>query len=209
MKTYFKFISPILSGVLIGLGGCVNLMNDTKIVGAILFAIGLFTIVNYGLDLYTGKICYCLYKGYNGLNPIIIWIFNFIGTLIVALLLSLTRIAPTLIEKANILCQSKLNDNYLSLFVLGIFCNFMIFLAVDGFKNAEGQLAKTIFVFMGVIVFIMSGFEHSIADMFYFCMAHLFTIQSLICIIIITLGNTVGGIIISFLFRLVQNAKNN
>ncbi|MCQ2609214.1 MAG: formate/nitrite transporter family protein [Lachnospiraceae bacterium] len=201
MKKYLKILSPVLSGILISIGGCVNLMCDVKIVGAILFSIGLYTIVNYSLDLFTGKICYCIYKEYNGLNPIIIWIFNFIGTIIMAGLLSYTRLSPTLIEKASNLCKAKLNDSYISLFILGMFCNFMIFLAVDGFKNAKSDLGKTIFVFMGVIVFIMSGFEHSIADMFYFSMAHMLSVKSIICLLVITLGNSIGGILINYLFR--------
>lgn len=201
MEGLKKYLSPVIAGMLIAFGGCVYLLCDVKIIGATLFAIGLFTIVNYGFDLYTGKVCYSVFKDYNGMNPIIIWILNFVGTFIVAFLLSKTRIAPTLIEKSRSLCDTKLSDSYLSLFILGIFCNIMIYIGVDGFKNGKSDLAKTLFVFLGVIVFIISGFEHSVADMFYFSMAGLINIKSLIALIVISLGNAVGGIGINFLFR--------
>ena len=53
-------ISSILAGVMIGIGGSVfvSLASVSKIAGAILFAVGLFTVIVFRLHLYTGKICY-------------------------------------------------------------------------------------------------------------------------------------------------------
>jgi len=47
-----------------------------------------------------------------------------------------------------------------------------------------------------VPVFILAGFEHSIADMFYFCAGGQFTLEALVFILVVILGNAVGGIII-------------
>lgn len=47
------FIKAVLAGMLISVGGIVFLMSDYKIVGAVLFAVGLFTIMTYELNLYT------------------------------------------------------------------------------------------------------------------------------------------------------------
>lgn len=56
----------------------------------------------------------------------------------------------------------------MSLFILGIFCNLLIFVAVDGFKENPHEIGKYLSLFFGVSVFIICGFEHCVADMFYF-----------------------------------------
>ena len=53
-------IKSILAGIMIGIGGTIYLSLDNKIVGSILFAIGLFIIVVYSFNLYTGKIGYLI-----------------------------------------------------------------------------------------------------------------------------------------------------
>ena len=53
-------IKSILAGIMIGIGGTIYLSLDNKIVGSILFAIGLFVIVVYSFNLYTGKIGYLI-----------------------------------------------------------------------------------------------------------------------------------------------------
>ena len=69
-----------------------------------------------------------------------------------------------------------------------------MYIAVDTFKKRIGEkdFLCCIAVFMGVMVFILAGFEHSIADMFYFWMGGAFpkAIPALLCI---TLGNAIGG----------------
>ena len=52
------FIKSVLAGIMIGIGGTIYLSIDNKVVGASLFGIGLFMIVIYGFNLYTGKIGY-------------------------------------------------------------------------------------------------------------------------------------------------------
>ena len=53
-------IKSILAGIMIGIGGTIYLSLDNKIVGSILFVIGLFIIVVYSFNLYTGKIGYLI-----------------------------------------------------------------------------------------------------------------------------------------------------
>lgn len=80
--------------------------------------------------------------------------------------------------------------------ILGIFCGLLMFIASDGFKTIENPVGKIAAVFLPVMVFILSGFEHCIADMFYFSLASDFTIQSMFALLVISLGNTIGGILI-------------
>ena len=87
-------IKSILAGIMIGIGGTIYLSLDNKIVGSILFAIGLFIIVVYSFNLYTSKIGYLI----NNFNKkyirelIITLIGNFIGTFFVGFILKYTRI---------------------------------------------------------------------------------------------------------------------
>ena len=102
------------------------------------------------------------------------------------------------------MCQTKLNDNLISLFFLGILCNILIYIAVEGFKNIPHEVGKYLALLFGVMVFILCGTEHCVADMFYFWIAGAWNARAIVCILIITLGNAVGGVIFPVL-RDLQN----
>lgn len=196
MNNFKVFISSILAGCCVGFGGIVYLLTDNKIIGAMLFAIGLLTICSFGLHLYTGKVCYVFQNDKKFFLQLpIIWIGNLIGTGIAALISMFTRNYSTLFETAQKLCNVKMSDSYISLFLLAVLCNIMIYIAVDGYNSVKFEVGKYILLFLGVMVFILSGFEHSIADMFYFWMCMNWNLESVIRIIIISLGNAVGGIL--------------
>lgn len=117
-------IKSILAGIMIGIGGTIYLSLDNKIVGSILFAIGLFIIVVYSFNLYTGKIGYLI----NNFNKkyirelIITLIGNFIGTFFVGFVLRYTRIYTSISDKAKGLVDIKLNDTLISILILSFFC---------------------------------------------------------------------------------------
>ena len=189
-----NLIQSIYSGLCIGLGGTVYLSCDNKILGSFLFGLGLFTILNFGFNLFTGKVGYFVnnkpsYWGFLG----IVWLGNFIGTFLFAKMIAVTRYGATLQAKANALCLVKDGDSIVSLLVLGIFCGMLMFIAADGYKNIENQVGKVVVVFLPVMVFILSGFEHCIADMFYFSLAGDFSALMLKSLIVITVGNSIGG----------------
>ena len=52
------FFSGCVAGLCIALGGTVFLSSDSKILGAVLFTVGLFTICTFEFSLFTGKVCY-------------------------------------------------------------------------------------------------------------------------------------------------------
>ena len=119
-----------------------------------------------------------------------------------------TRIAG-IAAKAAALCQTKLDDNLLSIFILAVFCNILMFIAVDGFKNNPHQLGKYIGIFMGVMVFILCGFEHCVANMFYFSVANVWSGKTFLYLIVMTLGNSCGGVIIPLCRKLKQKAEQS
>ena len=58
MKSLKVFVSAVLAGFCIGLGGMLFLAMDDKVIGASLFSVGLFVICTNGFHLFTGKVCY-------------------------------------------------------------------------------------------------------------------------------------------------------
>ena len=200
MSRYLSCLTKaILAGIAIGIGALAFLSIENKIIGSIFFSVGLFIILNFILNLYTGKICYVV-ENKNYIQMPIILIGNFIGTLLIAQLTRLTKLI-LFAEKAYAICQLKLNDNLLSLFILGIFCNIMIYLAVYGYNYFKNDISKIIALLFGVSIFIICGFEHCIADMFYFTFANIWSINAFITISIIVLGNTIGGILARLLLK--------
>ena len=207
MKTLKTFASAAMAGLCIGLGGLVYLAVDNRIAGSALFTLGLFVICSFGLDLFTGKVCYLPEKdGAYALMLPVIWLGNFAGTGLAALAGRATRIAA-LAEKAAALCAVKLDDGLLSLFVLGMLCNMLIYLAVEGYRSIPYELGKYLALFFGVMIFILIGTEHCVADMFYFSMAGLWSGRAALCILTITLGNAAGGLLLRALHRFALSLK--
>ena len=198
MKKYVSaFVMGILAGVAIAIGGAVYLASENKVVGAIFFSVGLFTVCTKGLSLFTGKAVYLFdNKPKFLIDLVIIWIGNFAGAWAAAALLSLTRQLDSLKAAASAIAETKANDSLLSLFILGVFCNICIYIAVDSYGKNTHDLGKYIGIVFGVTAFILAGFEHSVADMFYFAMAgRLFDGRVLLCLLVVTLGNVVGGVV--------------
>ncbi len=205
MNRFKVLVSAVLAGLCVGFGGLVYLSLENRIVGAALFTIGLFFICTLGLHLFTGKVCYVFQNDRDyALNLPVIWLGNLLGTGLTAGCAGLTRNAALLSEKAMALCQVKLADSLPSLFLLGLLCNIFIYLAVEGYARNPHELGKYLSLFFGVMVFILAGTEHCVADMFYFWMAGAWSGRAVVCILVITLGNAVGGILFASLHRFVK-----
>lgn len=187
----------IYAGACIGVGGSVFLSCDNRYMGSFLFGLGLFTILNFGFNLYTGKVGYFVcnklsYWKFLG----VVWLGNFIGTFLVAKMIAASRYGEGLVSKAQKLCMVKDADSIGSLLILGVFCGMLMFIASDGFKNIENPVGKIAAVFLPVMVFILSGFEHCIADMFYFSLASDFSVEMIKALLVISVGNSIGGALI-------------
>lgn len=206
-KLLKTFAGGLLAGIAIAIGGTVFLSVENKIIGSLFFTIGLFSVCVFGMNLYTGKICYIFDndKKYALMLPVI-WLGNLAGTLAVAGLERLTRIGANLQERAKALCETKLNDSVWSILILSIFCDMLIYIAVEGFKNIPHEVGKYLALFFGVAVFILCGFEHCVANMYYFSVAGMWSWKTLLYVFIMTLGNSVGGVILPLL-RMAATAK--
>lgn len=193
------FISAIYAGLMIAFGGAVYVASDNKYMGSFMFSLGLLTVVLRGFDLYTGKIGYLTISKNDTSNfnitkspfyyPIII-LGNFVGAWLLGTALRCTRFAEAIIQKTSALSATKLADTPLGIFILSMACGIMMFLAVDSYKKSQNWL----FVILPVMVFIIAGFEHSIANMFYFSAANVWDAKTIFYEIIMILGNGVGAI---------------
>lgn len=180
----------IIGGFLIGFGGTVYLNMDNKIVASFLFGLGLFTIINFELNLYTGKIGYLSKENWKEI--LLTLIGNFIGTNVFAFLVLQTRLAEKLKEAVAPAVALKLSDNLLSTFILGIFCGILMYIAVGTFKKLPNILG-TLAVFLCVAVFILAGFEHCVANMFFFALSSS-PADYLLPLLVTIAGNSLGGI---------------
>ena len=201
-----SFLDSVLGGVCIGIGGVVFLSCESKVTGAVFFCLGLFAICTFGFNLFTGKVGYIFdqpprYAAFVAS----VCLGNLVGTGLVGCGIRLTRIAG-ITEKAAAMCQTKLDDSLLSIFILSVLCNILMFIAVDGFLNNPHQVGKYIGIFLGVTVFILCGFEHCVANMFYFSVANVWSGKTVLYLLVMSVGNACGGVLIPLTRRLKQAA---
>lgn len=198
-------VSSFISGLLISIGGIVFLSTESKYLGALAFAVGLFFIVEGGFKLYTGAIGYALDNKLvdNLMLPIIV-IGNFLGTFATSGIIHLTRIFASINEKAAILVNVKLEDKWYSVLILAMMCGILIYLGVNTFKKSENNFSKVFAIIICVFVFIISSYEHCIANMFYISIADMWSIKSLLYMLLMILGNTIGGLLIPGLSKIIK-----
>ena len=201
LREYFNtFILAICAGMCIGVGGTVYLMCTSKLLGAVLFSVGLLTILVFGLKLFTGMTGYLFgeqSKLKYFITLIVVWAGNFIGTFLVGLAVRNTRLALNIIPISQALVAAKLEDSWYSLMVLGVFCGLLMYIGVDSFKKLNDNYGtlRTLMPIICVTTFIIAGFEHCIANMFYCTVAGL-SLKSLVMLLIVTAGNIIGSFII-------------
>ena len=199
LKTVFGAVS---AGIMIAIGGSVFLSCDSKYVGAVLFSVALLCICYLGFYLFTGKIGYLAndFSKKNILNLTVGLAVNLLTTFLLGLLISYAL--PNLAQKADIMCTAKLEQAFLITFIRAVFCGVLMYTAVEVFKEKKTPLG----IIFCIPVFILCGFEHSIADMFYFGASGIFTLRILTFELAAVLGNTVGGLILPLLSK-ASNGK--
>ena len=189
MKDFIATLrSSIMAGICIGIAGFGYLMSK-DIIGIVLFTFGLLAVVHYGFKLFTGTVGFC--GGSKGLPvkeiPKVL-LGNIIGTLLVALL---SYNSPADLQGvAQGILESRLANGPLRCGLLAIGCGFIMTTAV--FFARQGKMLPLL---LGVPVFILSGFAHSIADAFYFLVSpvgQLLQTDVLIVYVCEVLGNFVG-----------------
>lgn len=179
------FINAILAGLCIGIGCNIYLSCDNKYIGASLFSVGLITILTFGFNLYTGKVGYIINNNSTYvIDVLIILLGNMIGCVLFGIMF------PS--DLAAQMCFIKLSTDLITVLYKSIMCGMLMFVAVDSYKTNNNFLLT----FLCIPTFILSGYEHSIADIVYLTMGEVFSPLSIRFIIIAILGNAIGGMII-------------
>ena len=153
------FLLAILAGVCISIGCVVNLRVG-GVAGAVLFAFGLTTVVYYGLKLYTGTAGFIRRQG-DWTMLVTVLLGNIVGCLLSAWMIAYAQ--PDCIEPAAKIMAGRVAKGPWACFLLAIGCGFIMTTAVEFAR--KGKMLPLV---LGVPVFILCGFAHSIADAFYF-----------------------------------------
>ncbi len=142
------------AGVLICMGCIVNLKVGGGIPGAVLFSAGLWFVVNFAAELFTGRVTQ---ERYNPLQKAIMLVMNVIGAGACGLLASV--FLPEIRESAQALAAAYADP--LKVCWQSVMCGICMYLATTPPKNSD--ISRLPFVVYGVALFILSSYAHSIA----------------------------------------------
>jgi|LFRM01.2.fsa_nt_gb formate/nitrite transporter FocA (FNT family) len=201
------FVKSFLGGFVIAIGAVACLSVENKALGAFLFTLGVFSVSSFGFCLFTGKVCFIPNKQSSFIKDIILtYLGNFIGTVSLGLVLPFTKLS-ILVPKAQEIAALKLSDTLFSAFVMSVLCGMMICISVLGFKTIKDGTGKYIALFLPIMVYILAGFENSIANLFYYTFAGAWGSPALIHSAVVALGNLIGGTLIPFAAKYTDNIK--
>lgn len=197
-----KFIKGALGGICIGIGGAAYLSIGNPIVGSLIFSIGLLLICMNGFKLFTGSVSYILLETRSITNAIVILVGNIVGAWFIGLIFYMSR--PDMMNHAANICFNKLDEGW-RIMPLAFMCNILIFFAVDLFgRTPINSFIRVLNLVLCVMVFILSGYEHCIANVFYFSAVQLFDAKVFAYLLLNVIFNAIGGICI---YRLIRLAK--
>ncbi len=205
----YNFIKGILAGIVIAVGGCAYLTIDNLYMGAVLFAIGLFTIYSLDFYLFTGKVGFLLEDG-DVVKLGTIWLGNLVGAVGMALLVMQTRMVDTteILAHAQQYATVKIGDGLISIFILGCFCGLMMYIAAMTHRittHTANSVGGYVGILLCVMVFLLLGFEHSVANMFYFTLAKAWSVEAIVALVVVSLGNALGALFPSLVMLPVKH----
>ncbi len=185
-----QFLLGILAGAFIAFAaegsnmGAFNLFADPasyglgKFVAGVIFPTGLMLVVLAGGELFTGNtlISMAVVQRRVSVQAMLInWFFVYLGNLVGSLLIAHMMARSGLFNSgANVLggvtikiAAYKTQLDFVAAFYLGIMCNWLVCLGVWLAYGATDMGGKILGIFFPICLFITSGFEHSVANMYY------------------------------------------
>ncbi len=177
----------ILAGAYIALGAAffttVTTSTDfgygpTRLLGGIAFSLGLILVVMAGAELFTGNnLMVMAWAGRRiGTTRLlrawaIVYAGNFAGAVATAVLVALSgqwrfdgaAVGANAVRIAN----AKVNLDFEEAFFLGVLCNALVCLAIWLTYSARSNIDKALAIVFPITAFVASGYEHSIANMYF------------------------------------------
>lgn len=224
-------ILGIFAGIFIalaGVGATLGNIYGGKLAGALIFPIGLAMVIIAGSELFTGNnlMVTSWIKGKITLkkllkNWLLVFIGNFLGALFVAFFVVYSGVLDGAADSVVATAISKNNLGFIEALIRGIFCNFLVCIAVWMAFSAETTGGKIIAIFGPIFLFVLCGFEHSVANMFYgpagifiglkngIALENLSSLSFLLNNLLpVTIGNIIGGAgIVGFGYYLIYIRK--
>lgn len=181
------FALAVLAGAFIGMGAelCTLVVTNTgfgfgmtKLLGGLVFSLGLILVVVAGAELFTGNnlimmawVSRKISLGQVMRNWVIVYLGNLVGSLATAFIMYLTRqwafanygVGATALNIAN----GKVNLSFVEGLARGIMCNALVCLAVWLCLSGRSVADKILAIVFPITAFVASGFEHSIANMYF------------------------------------------
>ncbi len=190
-----KIANGFCAGLLICIGGAVFLSCENRYVGAILFSVALLCICLKGYSLFTGKIGFIPEK--HDKEAWSVLLLGLLGNAAATVIggYAVRYAIPNLGTAAEIICNTKLTQTAPQTFIRALFCGILMYLAVSIYRD-KNTVAGIVFC---IPAFILSGFEHSIADVFYFAASGIVSARACGFLWIVILGNSVGGMLLPLL----------
>lgn len=225
LSAFKMVILGIFAGIFIGFASIASttaastIANPSvaKLVGAVVFPAGMSMVLIAGSELFTGNtliILAVLEKKISVLRMLKNWLFVYIGNFIGSVLVALGVVyghtpdlfGAGLASSIAAAGATRCNLTFSEALIRGILCNVLVCIAIWMSFAAKNVSGKLLTCFWPVMVFVLCGFEHSVADM-YFGMAALFAAEEyglsvggltfanfiLNCLIPVTIGNIIGG----------------
>lgn len=177
----------ILAGFMISLGAAAYLLVG-GVTGAVLFSLGLLTILYFKLSLFTGQAGRFIDQEVGIFELGKIWLGNAVGCWVGACVMEFAGVMEKLQEGASAIIAARVENGILENFALGVICGVLMYVAV---KYYERWPVATI---MSVAAFILMGANHCVADMCYALYGWDWSCALAMCVALLstTCGNFVG-----------------
>lgn len=216
-----RLVMSIMAGMYIALGSHAFIVAySNQFIRAAVFPVGLMLIVIVGGELFTGNclMTFSLLRKKITISRYVqtllqVFIGNFIGSIIIAALLIVSGYysSDILKETINVIIEGKLNLSFIQAFTRGILCNMLVVMGVWFSSSAKDTIGKIFGCWFPVMLFVLSGYEHVVANMFFFPIGcYLDSSINIIEVLLrnilpVALGNFIGGgIIVPFVYNLVH-----
>ncbi len=180
------FILGIFAGMFIAFGACCSMAAShgiadaglAKLAAGVIFPVGLMLIVLVGGELFTGD-CLMILGVMHGKYTVermvrkltLIWASNFVGALIVVVLIAFSAqldMSGGLLGAYTIkIAYTKASIPFFTAFVSGIVCNIIVCATVLMAYGANDVIGKIGAIFFPILLFVVGGFEHCVANMYY------------------------------------------
>ncbi|MGN0131522.1 MAG: formate/nitrite transporter family protein [Lachnospiraceae bacterium] len=225
LSAFKMLVLGIFAGMYIGFAGIaattasatIDNPSVARLVSACVFPAGMAMVLVAGSELFTGNnliIISVLEKKVTVPAMLKNWFFvfagNFIGAALVAVLVVFSGLPELydgrLAEKMVSAALFRVNQTFPEAFMRGILCNILVCIAVWAAFAAKKVSGKLLMSFWPVMVFVLCGFEHCVADIYFGIAGILAAGQYQIeavglnfagflfgCLVPVTLGNLVGG----------------